>query len=103
MRIRRRRQCTRCLLIKIYSAVGVIVPENVAQKFKKHPDVLDVLEDAYVDPVSKDYGGISLVNLLSFSHSKFSFSKVKLITCNVNKLSHSIGMVCSKKQGHRCK
>lgn len=43
--------------VMYYSGIGLVVPENVAQKFNKHPDVLHVLEDTYVDPMSKDYGG----------------------------------------------
>ncbi|KAK1366804.1 hypothetical protein POM88_042365 [Heracleum sosnowskyi] len=47
---------------KYYSAIGVIVPEDVANKFRSHADVLDVLEDSYADPVSKDYGGEPIID-----------------------------------------
>lgn len=47
---------------KYYFAIGAIMPEDVAYKFKNHSDVRDVLEDAYVDPITKDYGGEPIID-----------------------------------------
>lgn len=46
---------------KYYFAVGVLVSEDVAYKFKQLPGVLDVIPDGY-DRVTKDFGGEPFVD-----------------------------------------
>lgn len=41
---------------KYYFGVGLKVPKDLALLFIRHPDVVRVMEDSYVDCATKDYG-----------------------------------------------